>query len=301
MSAVPDPVFTLEAPAKLNLRLWVGPPTDGPLHTIVSVIADLALADELRFSPSPGGLRVSCDLPEIAGDANLIWRALQALYGDELPPLLVDVRKRIPLQAGLGGGSADAAAALHGVQRSAIVGRSAPTDEQLREAARLTGSDVAACLVPGLKLVSGYGEAVETRPGPIPEWGIVLVKGAASMPTGRAYALLDEYRGSSPPQASAAFAEREFADRIVNAIHAADFASFCALLRNDFDAPVEAALPVLATLRDRLHASGAQATLLCGSGSCLAGFFETMEDARTAHDRWQLHEGEWKALTSLRR
>ncbi len=300
MTAASDPVFALPAQAKLNLRLWVGPRTDGALHRVLSVITELALADELRFLPSPAGFALTCDLPELAGDANLIWRAVHALCGGELPPLRIDLRKHIPLQAGLGGGSADAAAALRGLQQWPGAGRAAPADDQLRQAAGQTGSDVAACLVPGLKVVSGNGEAVEPRPGPLPPWGIVLIKPAASMPTERAYALLDEQRASSAPSASAERDEREFADRIVNAIHAADFASFCALLHNDFDAPVEAALPVLGSLRDRLHACGAQATLLCGSGSCMAGFFETEADARAAHARLQQDEGEWKALTSLR-
>jgi 4-diphosphocytidyl-2-C-methyl-D-erythritol kinase len=283
---------TRHAHAKLNLWLEVGPKS-GRLHEVVSAMATLALADELVFAPSPQGFHVSCLGAAIPESENLVWRAARELVTNP-PGMTVTIRKHIPLQAGLGGGSADAAETLYALaQISATLGRPISPDA-MRDAAAGLGSDVPA-LVPGLKIVSNLGERVTSYPAPIPPWGVVLFKPAVGSDTAQAYALLD----AGGPRTPLGDAHLERARSVCAAFTAQDFAGFLALLHNDFTQPVEAALPAVAEVRTRLEASGAAATILCGSGSCVAGFFEDVAQAHHARASLSPRQGEWCAVTQF--
>ena len=145
-----------QAHAKLNLRLEVGPKS-GRLHAVVSAIATLEIADEITFEPASAGFSVACLGAAIPESENLVWRAAYE-FGSP-PDVAVTIRKYIPLQAGLGGGSADAAETLAVLARMfAEMGRPVPPDTVHAAAVRL-GSDVPAALVPGLKIVERCGRA----------------------------------------------------------------------------------------------------------------------------------------------
>ncbi len=279
------------AHAKLNIRLEVGPKT-GVLHAVLSVIAPLELADEIQFASSPAGFSVRCEGEVIAERDNLAWRAAQA-FGSPLPEVAVTIRKRIPLQAGLGGGSTDAAQTLETLAQLLRERGQPPHPDAIAKAAIDIGSDVPAALVPGLKIVGGVGDRVTPYPAAAPPWGIVLLKPATGSETARAYALLDA-RGPRPP-----FGERQLgrARAICAAFASSDFDGFVDLLHNDFTDPVESAMPDVASARGRLDEIGARKTLLCGSGSCVAGFFKDLEQARSGHARLTLGEGDWCTVT----
>jgi 4-diphosphocytidyl-2-C-methyl-D-erythritol kinase len=282
------------ARAKLNLRLEVGK-RSGRLHPLVSVIATLRLADVLRFSPSAQGFAVKilgCEIPE---HDNLVWRAVREL-GLGAPSVCITIKKYIPLQAGLGGGSADAAAALLGIAQIAMQDGAVVSASTVREAAARVGSDVPSALVPGLKIVAGTGELVtpyrcETAPG----FGILLLKPRAGSDTTRAYALFDEQ------QATRELDETAFdrARAVCAAFAQANFHKFLALAHNDFSTVIERAIPAVESARQRLERAGAALTLLCGSGSCVAGFFESVEAARLAQSRVALAEGDWCVVTAF--
>jgi 4-diphosphocytidyl-2-C-methyl-D-erythritol kinase len=285
--------FSVHAHAKLNLRLEVGPKA-GALHSIVSVIAELELADELRLRPSPGGFSVTCDLPALAERDNLVWRAAQAL-GVDLPDVIISVTKRIPTQAGLGGGSADAAAALSALARILMDGGVSVSQSQLAEAALKAGSDVPALLTRGLKIVSGVGDKVATRFFEPPRWGVVLLHPGVGSSTARAYELLD--KAALPHELSSR--AYEAAEAMCEAFSASDLDRVLGLLRNDFSDVVEGALPQVADARERLERAGAHATILCGSGSCVAGFFDDRAAAQAALPFVQPRTGEWVAATGF--
>lgn len=149
--------------AKVNLLLHVGPRRDDGLHAICSLFASVDLADELRIEEAraprhEGGDVVVCpDVPE----PNLVHRALEAFrtaVALDLPPLRVEIDKRIPVAGGLGGGSADAAAALRAANE--LAGR--PLDAAgLGALGARVGADVPSQVVPGHAVVSGAGEHVE--------------------------------------------------------------------------------------------------------------------------------------------
>jgi 4-diphosphocytidyl-2-C-methyl-D-erythritol kinase len=285
--------FSVPARAKLNLRLEVGPKT-GDRHSIVSVITELELADELELRPSPDGFRVTCDLDELSGRDNVVWRAAQAL-GVELPDVCVAIAKRIPTQAGLGGGSADAAAALLALAQILRECNVTIPQERLTRAALSAGSDVPALLAPGLKIVSGVGDNVAQRYSDAPPWGIVLLHPGVGSSTARGYQLLDD---ASVPHALSRDAF-DAAEAMCDAFAAADLDRFLGLLHNDFCEVIERALPRVADARDRLERAGAHATILCGSGSCVAGFFDDRAAALEALQFLQPRADEWVAVTGF--
>lgn len=285
--------FSLEAHAKVNLRLEVGL-LAGSLHQIVSVIAELELADKLHFTPSSAGFQVVCERADLAEPDNLAWRAAQALQR-ELPGVRIVIEKIIPMQAGLGGGSADAAGALLGLASILSEENNPLSQQQLAAAALRTGSDVPSFLTTGLRIVSGVGDRVEHRSAQAPPWGIVLLRPPVGSATGHAYGLLD-VRGIPHDLGDSAIAS---AEEMCAAYAASDFDRFIGLLHNDFSAVIERELPAVAQARERLEHAGAQATILCGSGSCVAGFFQNRATAHDAVERVALGDGEWIHATGF--
>ena len=181
------------APAKLNLVLHVGRPRPDGLHPICSLFASIDLEDELELEPLAGGERDEVECPGVPAP-NLAQAALGALRGrlghDALPPLRLVIRKRIPVAAGLGGGSADAAAALRAANR--LAGEPLGADE-LRELGAGLGSDVPSQVEPRHALVQGTGEQVE--PLELPPLHALLVPAAEGLSTAAVYAELDRLGG----------------------------------------------------------------------------------------------------------
>jgi 4-diphosphocytidyl-2-C-methyl-D-erythritol kinase len=280
------------ARAKLNLRLDVLGLEPSGLHAIRSLIAELDLADDVEIVESDGPFSVTCEGADIPERENLAWLAATRL-GVDLKGVQVHIRKNIPMQAGLGGGSADAAAVLRGLtdllkQRGVTI-----SDEQLRSAARV-GSDVPACLAPGFKIVEGTGDVVRPVALEAPAWGMLLLRPPAGVPTAEAYRLLDAGRTKgAPPSTTTSLLE------LCKAIEAFDFPRTCALLYNDFQPVLEFVFPNVAEARRRLRSAGAAATLLCGSGSCVAGFFPTRAAAKAAFGALEVAEGEWATATGF--
>ncbi|HXW76114.1 MAG TPA: hypothetical protein VEJ20_01760 [Candidatus Eremiobacteraceae bacterium] len=270
--------FVLKARAKLNLSLEVGPVQANGLHAVRSVVGDLLVEDELAFLPSDSGFSVACDDPSIGMRENLAWKAAHAL-GVALPSIRIELRKQIPMQAGLGGGSADAACVLRGLARILASAGSPIDDRALHEAAARTGSDVPACLIPGWKRVEGTGDVVTPFVvTPVP-WGAIVAKPAVGIATADAYRMLDAWRAAHPP------ASRAFGTHMVSvedALARGDLTSVRDHAVNDFQAPIEASHPEIGALRRRLLEAGASVALLCGSGACVAGLYPDVDAARYA-------------------
>src|SRR6201994_356917 len=184
----------VHAPAKLNLGLYLGGPRADGLHELCSLFEPLALADLLRISEAERD-EVVC--PGVEGE-NLAARALAALRerGWDAPPLRIEIEKRTPVAAGLGGGSADAAAGLRLGGGGGGTGARPPA--QRPPAARCApprpaiaaelGADVPSQLRPALALVRGAGERVEPLPAPAEHAALLLPSGGGLSPQ----ALLDE-------------------------------------------------------------------------------------------------------------
>jgi 4-diphosphocytidyl-2-C-methyl-D-erythritol kinase len=257
--------------AKLNLVLHVGHPREDGLHPICSLVASIDLADEVTAEPRDSG-GDSVDCAGVPGH-NLAARALaefRARAGTELPPLALTIDKRIPVSAGLGGGSADAAATLRIANE--LAGNPLGREELLRLAADL-GTDVPAQLEPRHALVQGTGERIERVD--LPLFTAVLLPDTEGLSTAAVYAevdRLDVTRGRLDPAPLVAAAE-------------AGPEALAAALHNDLEHAALSLRPDLQDRLDALSAAGALGVAVSGSGPTCFGPFAgraAAEDAAEA-------------------
>ena len=245
--------LTLAAPAKLNLRLLVGPRAPDGYHPLESLMVALdGLADAVHARRAPVRA-VIC--PGIEGQANLAWRALDEMEREAGRPLPLEVRieKRIPAQAGLGGGSSDAAAALRAADELYGLGLG---PARLEAVAARVGSDVPFFVRGGCQWARGRGELLE--PAPAPRFAALLAMPGFGLSTPAVYAAFDGLpappRGDGRPPPPG-------------------LPELAGWVRNDLWPAALALRPRLGAVARALRATGARAVLLCGSGSALAGLF----------------------------
>jgi 4-diphosphocytidyl-2-C-methyl-D-erythritol kinase len=258
------------APAKLNLVLRVGARRADGLHPICSLFASIDLCDELELRESDGGDDiVTC--PGVPGD-NLAARALAAFRERAgLPAMDLRIEKRIPVAAGLGGGSADAAAALRAANR--IAGE--PLDAgELRELARGLGADVPSQVEPGHALVQGAGELVE--PVDIPALHAVIASTTPGLATADVYAELDRLRSGS------AASDRSLDPEPLRAVAAGPPGELAAALSNDLEQATLSLRPELSDTLASLRAAGAPGAAVSGSGPTCFALFEERDRAERA-------------------
>ncbi len=256
--------------AKLNLVLHVGPPRDDGLHPVCSLFASIDLADEVTAEPLDGGE----DSVECAGvpGHNLAERALADFRsrrgGRGLPPLAVRIDKRIPVAAGLGGGSADAAATLR--IANGLSDEPLAREELLRLAADL-GSDVPSQLEPHHAVVQGTGERVE--PVGLPPFAAVLLPDDQGLSTAAVYAELDRREG---------WRERLDPEPLRDLAASSSAAELAAALDNDLQPAALALRPDLQERLDALRGAGALGAAVSGSGPTCFGLFADRSAAEAA-------------------
>ncbi len=256
----------IQAPAKLNLCLYLGPRRADGLHELCSLFEPLALADLITVEEAE---RDAVVCPGVEGE-NLAARALAALRdaGWARPPLRIEIEKRTPVAAGLGGGSADAAAVLR-----LAAGEVAELE---RIAARL-GADVPSQLTPALALVEGAGERVERLPDPAPH-AVVLLPGGGGLSTAEVFAAADRL-GLGRPAAEL----EQLAGRLRAAAGAgASPLAHPELLVNDLEPAARSLRPEIGAALDALREAGAAHALLTGSGPTAFGLFADLGAARAA-------------------
>ncbi len=281
------------APAKVNLGLFLGPlrAADGR-HELVSVMQSISLADELTLELAPAGTdgdEVRC--PAVPGPpgANLAAAALAAFRagtGWDAPPLRLSIRKRIPVAAGLGGGSADAAATLRLASRAAGLG----DEHLLGELAAALGADVPAQLEPGRWLASGAGEQLQSLPPPRAPLGLLVLPLAAELSTAAVYAEADRLglaRGAELLRER----RRELAAALAEG---APLPAAGELLHNDLQRAAVSLCPQSAEVLAEARAAGARPAMVSGSGPTVVGCFAA--GRRSAIDGAQLAE---RAAASL--
>ncbi len=272
----------LRAHAKINLGLAVlGTRPDG-YHQLRTVFQSLALHDTLRFDALSRGFSIACATPGVPlDDRNLVWKAArlvwQAAGRPGEPAGLVRIVKRIPLQGGLGGGSADGAAALVGWNTAWEAGL---TPAALRGLALRLGADVPFFLCAGTALGVGRGDDVRPLDDAPARW-VVLVMPSFGVSTPQAFQWWDEDAGR-PGAPGPAGTPSPGGDRPA--------------VLNDLEAPVVGRHPQLAEIRDHLLGAGASAAAMTGSGSTMFGLFATEAEARAAGTA--LRDARWRiALT----
>ncbi len=279
----------VHAPAKLNLGLYLGRPRPDGLHELCSLFEPLALADLLHIEEAERD-EVVC--PGVEGE-NLAARALAVLRerGWDHPPLRIEIEKRIPVAAGLGGGSADAAAVLRFAAESSaatecvrsnprIATRTANASggiDDLAGVAGELGADVPSQLRPALALVRGAGERVEPLPAPA-EHAALLLPGGGGLSTKAVFDAADRLGlGREPAEL------KEIAPRLRTAAGAgASPLAYADLLVNDLEPAARSLRPDIADALDALRDVGAPAVFLSGSGPTVVGLFPALQEAEAA-------------------
>lgn len=283
-ASVPSHALTVAAYAKINLTLDVFSKRADSYHSIASILQAISLHDTLTLirRPEPGVV-FTCESPPafaIPTDAtNLVVRAalaaLEATGKSQEAGVQINLVKRIPSQAGLGGGSSDAAAALLGVNTLLELGLD---DKALHRIAASLGSDVPFFLVGGTAAARGRGESLTPLPD-IPPFWLVVVKPEENVSTAWAYGELDAIPGRTSHRVT---------KRMEEVIHAGDVERLIAWQGNDFELPVLNHFPKIAWLQDEFRMAGALTTHLCGSGSAVYGF--ARDEAAANHMRGLLQQ-----------
>jgi 4-diphosphocytidyl-2-C-methyl-D-erythritol kinase len=263
----------LKAFAKVNYALEVrGRRTDG-YHEISTVIQSISLADEVEIKCIEEGFEFIVE-PEDAHigppEENTVYKAWR-LLGEVVElrlPVRVHLRKEVPAGAGLGGGSADAAAALVGLNQLFGLGLS---DSELRGVGLRVGTDVPFCVSGGTAVGEGIGEVLSPLPAPPPHT-LVVAKPVSGVGTAEIYRAYDEQ-----PRAG-----NTFVARITKALRMGDLAALAKGLGNDLAPVTKGLVPEVRALEEELLLAGAIGVAMTGTGTAVFGIFGSEEEAHAA-------------------
>jgi 4-diphosphocytidyl-2-C-methyl-D-erythritol kinase len=266
----------LRAFAKVNYALDVlGLRADG-YHEVSTVMQSISLADEVELRRAAGGFDLSLEPEEVEigpqerNTCYLAWKALQRLTG-EVFPVEVMLRKEIPAGSGLGGGSADAAAVLVGLNELFSLGLGV---DELCGIGVGIGADVPFCISGGTAVGEGVGEILTPLPAP-PAHLLVVAKPLRSADTGKIYHAFDEARTTSTHSI----------EPVVSALRAGSLPALAAAVGNDLAAVTMGMIPEVAELEQALRASGALGASMSGSGTAVFGIFDYERAAGIAKDK----------------
>lgn len=265
---------TVQAPAKINLFLdIVGKRSDG-YHLVNMVMQSVSLFDEITVTvhDGDGDIRISCTDENIpCNETNTAYKAVKYFFEYAQMPLKdvsVRIKKRIPSQAGMAGGSTDAAAVLVGLNDMLGTGFS---NEELAEIAEKIGADVPFCIYGGTMTANGIGTILTPLPE-MPECYIVAVKPDIQISTKEAYQKSDE----------TGYEQCRSIEPMVNAICSGNIKAIGKALYNKFEEVVE--VPEIDIIKSCMRKFNADGALMTGSGSVIFGIFEDKSDANDCVD-----------------
>lgn len=276
------------APAKINLFLHVGDKRADGFHALQSLVAFTEVGDDLAFAPADA-LTLTIDGPfgaELsAGDDNLIIKAARVFEPaiGTAKGAYITLTKNLPVASGIGGGSADCAATLRGLNTLWGLGL---VPAVLQEIGASLGSDVPVCITCQPQWMEGRGEVLTELPA-LPDLAIVLVNPGVGVPTGKVFGALKERRGVDLPLPP------EFAS-------ANDLVAYLKDTANDLEAPARVIAPVIGEVLDFIAGQGALLSRMSGSGATCFGLFENGTDAAKAADAIHAaHPGWWAVASRL--
>ena len=260
-------MITEKAFAKINLTLSVGEKRKDGYHDIDSVMHSISLHDKITLEKS-GEISLSVTKGSApSGQENLMWKAAELFLAETgiSGGVRMELEKHIPAQAGLGGGSSDAAAVLRGLNRLMKTGLSA---EELSDMGKRIGADVPFCITGGCCRCRGIGEKLTKVPG----WNglpLVIVRPPVAVETGKAYAVLDRAEKQTGNKT----------DACIRAVEEKDRKKLAENLSNDFEKALFAEEPVLEETSRRL-ALFFRPLLMTGSGSAFFVIAESRADRK---------------------
>lgn len=265
----------LKSYAKVNLTLEVSGRRPDGYHDIDSVVQVIGISDEIEIARADAGvIELDVDVQHIpSGRDNIIYRACEAFFDRSRVNGGARIRlaKRIPVQAGLGGGSGNAATVVAGLDRLYGCGFRA---EELADIAASVGSDSPLFIYGGTVRMRGRGEDIEPLPDS-PEMWMVVIKPEVGVATAWAYSELDKQTDRET---------RTSSNCAARAVRAGFRSGVIACMWNDFDPVVCGAFEEIRQAKQLLLDAGAEVALLSGSGSALFGVFPNEQAAQNAAD-----------------
>lgn len=268
--------ITERAFAKLNLSLDVLEKRPDGYHNMLMVMQTVSLCDEVRATlRNDGRIRVSTDLRYLPNDErNIAYKAASAFFksigNSELGVDLV-IKKRIPVCAGMGGGSADGAAVLRALNTLTGAGLSV---ENLRETAALIGSDTVFCVSGGTCAAEGRGELL-TELSSLPECTVIICKPKASVSTPALFTRLDSVSLKLRPDTSG----------LISALEAGDLRGAAQRMYNVFECALPPELEDVRRIKSQLLSCGALGAVMTGTGSAVFGVFDDEASAGEAFEK----------------
>ncbi len=262
---------TVLAYAKINISLDVLNRREDGYHNLKSVMQSITLADEITIKTGEEGIRVYADLPYVPSDCrNIGYKAAELFYRDAgiSPEVLIKIKKNIPVGAGLGGGSADAAAILKALNK---LYKNPLSKARLLELGLKCGADVPFCLEGGTCLAEGLGEVLTPLP-PLPSCAFILVKPPFSINTKQIFSSLDVSKITCRPDTNG----------ILEAIKKNNLSEISVRMFNVLEDFTGCHRKDLSALKGRILESGAKGAVMSGSGSCVFGIFKSMNHAKEA-------------------
>ncbi len=254
--------YRIKAHAKINLGLDVLRRRPDGYHEVKMVMQSVGLCDELTLQKIPDGILLTTDDPELScGEDNLVFRAAKLMFSTFPVPggVHIHLQKKIPIAAGMAGGSADAAAAMKGICRLYDLDTSL---SGLMELGMTLGADVPYCVLGGTALAEGIGEKL-TPLTPAPDFFIVGAKPDISVSTKYVYEHLD----------AAGIQKHPDIDGMVLSIESGSLQGILDRMGNVLESVTVPAHPVIDTLKRRLRELGAVNSLMSGSGPTVFGIF----------------------------
>lgn len=265
--------LTTFAYAKINLGLAIISRRDDGYHELQSVMQSIGLHDRVNVSLTESGIQCLCG--HLSGPDNLAYRAAQLFLDGRnlIKGIRIEIEKSIPIQAGLAGGSSDAAATLRALNR--LFEEPYSQEELLRLAGQL-GADVAFCLEGGTQWATGIGELLERLPSS-PLMDLIVIKPPQGVNTAKAYRVFDE-EGKSHPLDLEAWKESLASGEVERIIP---------LLSNDLELASMKILPMIAEIKNQLLEAGCLTALMSGSGSAVFGVVGSKAQAEDLADQFR--------------
>lgn len=266
--------ITIEAHAKINLTLDVTGKLPNGYHTVQMVMQSIGLCDKVTLAKTGSAqITMACDRAGLsAGEDNLAIRAARlfcAETGLQSGGVKIFLEKHIPMQAGMAGGSADAAAVLLGMNTLFETGCS--IDALCAMGVKL-GADVPYCIRGGTMLAEGIGEVLSPLPF-MPRCTVLICKPSVGVPTPEVYRAID----------AAPIAEHPDTQAMIDALRDRDLHRIGSLLCNVMEPVTAGRYPVITEIRETMLQNGALGARMSGSGSAVFGLYENPEDAEKAY------------------
>ena len=280
-----DILLTLSANAKINLTLDILGTREDGYHEVAMIMQEISLHDTLSMGKFNQGISLTIAIEGQQGtlpadESNLCWKAAALVQKEYNLQEGVEIHliKRIPMAAGLAGGSADAAAVLKGMNHLFRLGM---TEARLCELGARLGSDIPFCIMGGTMLATGRGEVL-TRLPRFPRLSVVLAKPPVGVSTAWAYKTYDAgYDGPHPDN-----------EAMLAAIHEGDTHKAAGLLCNVLEGVTEVEHPVIADYKRLMLEHGAMASMMSGSGPTVFGLVREKQQAWHLADTLKKYDGE---------